>query len=98
MQVNIDTKLIMNETNVRQVMDTNLEIGVPPSAPKDPRMDIASRRDNQFIKLVHILLHMINMLGQATWIQLNLNSYLCVRVVINYQKGEIKSSSLVLVN
>ena len=40
-----------------------------------------------FIKLVHILLHMVNMLGQATWIQLNLNSYLCERVVINYQKG-----------
>ena len=30
---------------------------------------------------------MVNMLGQATWIQLNLNSYLYVRVVINYQKG-----------
>ena len=33
------------------------------------------------------LLHMVNMLGQATWIQLNSNSYLCIRVVINYQKG-----------
>ena len=32
-------------------------------------------------------LHMVNMLGQATWIQLNYNSYLCERVVINYQKG-----------
>ena len=31
-------------------------------------------------------LHMVNMLGQAIWIQMNLNSYLCVRVVINYQK------------
>ena len=40
-----------------------------------------------FMKLVHILLHIVNMLGQATWIQLNFNSYLCVRVVINYQKG-----------
>ena len=33
-------------------------------------------------------LHMVNMLGQATWIQMNFNSYLCERVVINYQKGE----------
>ena len=41
----------------------------------------------EFMKLVHILLHMVNMLGQATWIQLNFNSYLCIRVVINYQKG-----------
>ena len=40
-----------------------------------------------FLKLLYILLHMVNMLGQATWIQLNFNSYLCVRVVINYQKG-----------
>ena len=32
-------------------------------------------------------LHMVNMLGQATWIQMNFNSYLCIRVVINYQKG-----------
>ena len=40
-----------------------------------------------FMKLVHILLHMVNMLGQATWIQMNFNSYLCIRVVINYQKG-----------
>ena len=32
-------------------------------------------------------LHMVNMLGQATWIQMNFNSYLCERVVINYQKG-----------
>ena len=41
----------------------------------------------EFMKLVHILLHMINMLGQATWIQLNFNLYLCERVVINYRKG-----------
>jgi hypothetical protein len=41
---------------------------------------------------------MVNMLGQATWIQLNFNSYLYERVVINYQKGDIESSSLVLVN
>ena len=34
-----------------------------------------------------ILLHMVNMLGQATWIQVKFNSYLCERVVINYQKG-----------
>ena len=40
-----------------------------------------------FMKFVHILLHMVNMLGQATWIQLNFNSYLCERIVINYQKG-----------
>ena len=40
-----------------------------------------------FMKLVHILLHMVNMFGQATWIQLNFNLYLCERVVINYQKG-----------
>ena len=32
-------------------------------------------------------LHMVNKLGQATWIQLNFNSCLCERVVINYQKG-----------
>ena len=45
------------------------------------------------MKLVHILLHIVNMLGQATWIQMNFNSYLCERVIINYQKGEIESSS-----
>ena len=39
------------------------------------------------MKLIHILLQMVNMLGQATWIQINLNSYICERVVINYQKG-----------
>ena len=44
------------------------------------------------------LLHVVNMLGQAIWTQLNFNSYLCERVVINYQKGDIESSSLVLVN
>ena len=45
-----------------------------------------------FMKLVHILLHMVNMLGQATWIQLNLNSYLCVRFIINYKKkGRLKA-------
>ena len=43
-------------------------------------------------------LHMVKMLGQATWIQIEFNSYLCERVVINYQKGEIESSSLVLDN
>ena len=41
----------------------------------------------RFMKLVNILLQMVNMLRQATWIQLNFNSYLCIRVVINYQKG-----------
>ena len=51
-----------------------------------------------FMKLVHILLHILNMLGQAKWIQSNFNSYLCEMVVINYQKGEIEGSSLVLVN
>ena len=51
-----------------------------------------------FIKLVHILLHIVNMLEQATQIQMYFNSYLCERVVISYQKGEIESSSLVLVN
>ena len=40
-----------------------------------------------FMKLFHILLHMVNMLGQATWVQLNFISYLCTRVVINYQNG-----------
>jgi hypothetical protein len=43
-------------------------------------------------------LHMVQRLGQATWIQNDFNSYLYERVVINYQKGQIKSSSLVLVN
>jgi hypothetical protein len=43
-------------------------------------------------------LHMVKMLGQATWIQNDFNSYLCERVAVNYQKGEIESSSLVLVN
>jgi hypothetical protein len=33
-------------------------------------------------------LHMVNMLGQEIWIQLNFNSYLCERVVIIYQRGE----------
>ena len=51
-----------------------------------------------FMKLVYTLLHMVNILGQATWIQMNFNLYLCERVVINYQKGEIERSSLVLVN
>jgi hypothetical protein len=32
-------------------------------------------------------LQMVKMLGQATWIQNDFNSYLCERVVINYQKG-----------
>ena len=40
-----------------------------------------------FMELVHILLHMVNMFEQATWIQMNFNSYVCERVVINYQKG-----------
>jgi hypothetical protein len=30
---------------------------------------------------------MVNMLGQATWIQNDFNSNLCERIVINYQKG-----------
>ena len=35
---------------------------------------------------------MVNKLGQATWIQMNFNSYLCIRVVINYQKrGRLKA-------
>ena len=38
--------------------------------------------------------HMVKMLGQATWIQMNFNSYLCIRVVINYQK-ERKTKILV---
>jgi hypothetical protein len=41
---------------------------------------------------------MVKMLGQVTWIPNNFNSYLYERVVINYKKGEIESSSLVLVN
>jgi hypothetical protein len=41
---------------------------------------------------------MVKMLGQATWIQNDFNLYLCERVVINYQKGGIESSSLVLFN
>ena len=36
-------------------------------------------------------LHMVKMLGQATWIQIIFNSYLCERVVINYQKGGLKA-------
>ena len=45
----------------------------------------------EFMKLVHIL-YMVNMLGQATWIQMNFNSYLCIRVVINYQnRGRLKA-------
>ena len=47
-----------------------------------------------FIKLVQTLLHMVNMLGQATWIQLNL-FHIFVEVV---KKGEIESPSLVLTN
>jgi hypothetical protein len=39
------------------------------------------------MKPVHILLQMVNMLGQATWIQSDFNSYLFERVVINYPKG-----------
>ena len=31
-------------------------------------------------------LHMVKMVGQATWIQNDLNSYLYKKVVINYQK------------
>ena len=31
-------------------------------------------------------LHMVKILGQATWIQNDFNSYLCEMVVINYQK------------
>ena len=40
------------------------------------------------MKLVHIILHMVNMLGQATWIQIDFNSYLCERVVI---RGRLKA-------
>ena len=40
----------------------------------------------RFMKLVHILFHMVKMLRQAT-IQMNFNSYLFEKVVINYQKG-----------
>ena len=43
-------------------------------------------------------LHMVNMLEQATSVQLNFNSYLCERVALITKKGEIESSSLVLVN
>ena len=39
-----------------------------------------------------------NMLGQATWIQKEFIEYLCKWVVINYQKGEIESPSLILDN
>ena len=52
----------------------------------------------EFMKLIYIPLHIVNMLGQATWIQNDFNLYLCERVVINYKKGEIESSSLILVN
>jgi hypothetical protein len=31
-------------------------------------------------------LQMVKMLGQAIWIQNDFNSYLCERVLINYQK------------
>ena len=44
-----------------------------------------------FIKLVHILLHMVNMLGQATWIQLNLNSYLCKGCHQLPKRGRLKA-------
>jgi hypothetical protein len=37
------------------------------------------------------LLQMVNMLGQATWIQNDFNSYLYDRVVINYQKERLKA-------
>jgi hypothetical protein len=37
-------------------------------------------------------------LGQATWILKDFIEYLCEKVVINYQKGEIESPSLVLDN
>ena len=57
----------------------------------NPNSQHISRGSNcyhmEFVKLVHILLNMVNMLGQATWIQLNLILYLCIWVVINYQKG-----------
>jgi hypothetical protein len=39
------------------------------------------------MELIHILLQMVNMLGQVTWIQNDFNSYLYEWVVINYQKG-----------
>jgi hypothetical protein len=38
------------------------------------------------------------MLGQATRIIKDFIEYLCEKAVINYQKGEIKSPSLVLDN
>jgi hypothetical protein len=41
---------------------------------------------------------MVKMLRQATMIQNDFNSYLYKMVVINYKKGKIESSSLVLVN
>ena len=43
-------------------------------------------------------LHIVKMLRQATWIQNDFKSYVYERVVINYQKEKIESSSLVLVN
>ena len=43
-------------------------------------------------------LHMVKMLRQATWIQNDFKSYVYERVVINYQKEKIESSSLILVN
>jgi hypothetical protein len=36
-------------------------------------------------------LHMVKMFRQATWIQNKFNSYLCERVVIDYQKGDIEA-------
>jgi hypothetical protein len=44
------------------------------------------------MKLVHIFLRMVNMLGQTTWIQNAFNSSSITK------KGEIESFSLVLVN
>ena len=43
------------------------------------------------MKLVHILLHMVNMLGKATWIQLNVNSYLYERLSSITKKGRLKA-------
>jgi hypothetical protein len=43
-------------------------------------------------------LHMVKCLGKQHGFKIDFNSYLCERVVINYQKEGIESSSLVLVN
>ena len=43
-------------------------------------------------------LHMVKMLGQATWLENDFSSYLCERLSSITKKGEIESPTLVLDN